>query len=586
MILELQSRISNFMMDSKILDISEDLQAYRASLGDLLNLISHLAAKTNNPKLIKTVDGLRHNLDKPFMFVVVGEVKAGKSSFINALLETHVCEVDVGPCTDTVQAIYFSKDPVKHKISSHFVEIGKPIDILREISIVDTPGTNSVIENHQIITEEFIPNSDIAFFVLFAKNPYTASTWDFLDFVSSEWLRKIVFVLQQSDLLKLDALEANIAAVKKLAENKGIDEPTVFATSAEKELEGDIETSGFKQVREYIRNLITTKETYKLKLKNSTNTIRIFINELNGDIQALQERLDLDRKAVQRVRSRFDRGRKQSQNEVEVTGNRISEQYSRITEPIKEEFRQELSFFSVVRRTLTFSLKERLEDFSERCKTKLRSEIEEIAQERTSHILDGIRQFGEDLRQDLDGITTRQIEYSRFSIKVLERRQDVIENIKQRVANFLEGEGLVQSLNTGIEGAALIGTGGAFATIAVVVVQIIEIVVANFALAAFEVAFAGLGVIIFAVSFTWRRRTIIQKFERALDDGQNELAENVTQRLDERLSVIYDDLERVCSPFYDDVEQEEQEIVPLLELYSEIQTNSDHIFTRGSTLLD
>ncbi|MGF1522259.1 MAG: dynamin family protein [Leptolyngbyaceae cyanobacterium] len=571
-------------MAHKILNIDKDLQTYRSGLGDLLIQIAHLSRKTENPKLIKTVEGLKYSIDKPFMFIVVGEVKAGKSSFINALLETDICATDVKPCTDKIQAIYYAAKAETNEINSFLVEVGKPVDILREISIVDTPGTNSIIENHQVITEEFIPNSDLVFFVLFAKNPYFASTWNFLEYVNSEWLRKVVFILQQADLLKEHELNENIFEVKKLAESKGIKAPTVFAASAELELNGEVESSGFIPIRNYIKNLVTTREAYKLKLKNVTNTVSIIIAELGKDIELLKQRLDTDKEAVALVKTRFERGRKQSASEVEITVNRIAARYDIIANSIKEEFRRELSFLSVVKGTFTLSLKRRLEGFSERCTAELRSEIEEISQERASHILDGIRQFGEDLKQDLNRIPTHQIEQGRFHIKVLERRQEMLENLKRKIEVFFAGDGLVESLDAGVEGAAL-GTGGAFAAISVVVAQVIELVVANFALAAFEVAFAGIGIVLFAVGFAWRRHSIIKTFEQALDSGKSKLESDVAQRLNEKLNLIYDDLERECSRFYDDVAQEEAEIAPLLETYATIQADSQQLFTGNSRLL-
>lgn len=572
-------------MSSKIIGIDKELQHYRSQLGTLLVNISELVVETQNPDLIKTVDGLKYSIDKPFMFVVIGEVKAGKSSFVNALLESEVCATDVRPCTDKIQVINYSEPASNFDINEHLVEIGKPIEILKEISIVDTPGTNSVIKDHQLITEEFIPNSDLVFFVLFAKNPYFASTWDFLDYVSSEWLRKVVFILQQSDLLRSpELLEDNISEVKRLAENKGVKDPTIFATSAELEWSGDLDGSGFAAVRHYIRDLVTSKETYKIKLKNVTNTVRVIVSELKGDIKALEERLRADKKVVELVKSRFKRGREQSANEVELTVNRVAERYESLSAAIKEEFKEELSFFTVVKRTVTRSLKQKLEGFSERCKAKLKGEIEEISQERAAHILDGIRQFGEDLKLDLDQMSTHPVKSEKFQIKVLERRQDLLENVKRKVEKVLSSEGLVESLDAGAEGAVL-GTGGAFAVIAIVIAQVVELVIAQFALLAVEAAFAGIGIVVFVAGFAWQRHRIIQKFEKALDDGKNDLKRDMAQRLSEKLSIIYDDLERECSRLYADVEREEEEIAPLVALYATIQDKFEQLSAQASQLL-
>ena len=112
-------------------------------------------------------------------------------------------------------------------------KIGLPNEILKTLSVVDTPGTNTVVENHQEITKEFIPNSDLIFFVFFAKNPYTRSAWELLNYVNTEWRKKVVFILQQADLTKPEELAKNKEKLAELALEKGIKSPIVFATSVE-----------------------------------------------------------------------------------------------------------------------------------------------------------------------------------------------------------------------------------------------------------------------------------------------------------------------------------------------------------------
>jgi ribosome biogenesis GTPase A len=106
--------------------------------------------------------------------VIVGEIKAGKSSFVNALLQAgkDICKVAPSPMTDTIQLITYGEEEAIEHVNAHFTRITQPVDILKEIAIVDTPGTNSIVEHHQEITERFIPHSDLIVFVFEAKNPY------------------------------------------------------------------------------------------------------------------------------------------------------------------------------------------------------------------------------------------------------------------------------------------------------------------------------------------------------------------------------------------------------------------------------
>src|SRR5690625_6711932 len=66
----------------------------------------------DNNEITTTIQELRLRIDEPFLFVIVGEVKAGKSSFINALLSTdqEICAVAPEPKTDTIQQIKYGKN--------------------------------------------------------------------------------------------------------------------------------------------------------------------------------------------------------------------------------------------------------------------------------------------------------------------------------------------------------------------------------------------------------------------------------------------------------------------------------------------
>ena len=110
------------------------------------------------------------------------------------------------------------------------------MDILKDIAIVDTPGTNTIIDHHQEITENFIPTSDLIVFVFEAKNPYRESSWKFFDFIKEEWHKKVIFILQQKDLLNEDDLQTNINGVREQASRKGMIDAPIFAVSALQEL--------------------------------------------------------------------------------------------------------------------------------------------------------------------------------------------------------------------------------------------------------------------------------------------------------------------------------------------------------------
>ena len=130
----------------------------------------------------------RTGLESAALFVVVGEVKSGKSSFINALLGEDVCEVAPDPCTAVIQELVYGEERTSTTLGDFWERVRLPKEVLREISIVDTPGTNSIIKKHQTLTEKYIPQSDLVVFVFSAKNPHTASAWELLSMIRKDWI--------------------------------------------------------------------------------------------------------------------------------------------------------------------------------------------------------------------------------------------------------------------------------------------------------------------------------------------------------------------------------------------------------------
>ena len=83
--------------------IGEDYFTIRAQLGTALFSLQTLAGDLGaHADTLSTLQQLQQSLREPFLFVVAGEVKAGKSSLLNALFGREFCKVDVLPATDRI----------------------------------------------------------------------------------------------------------------------------------------------------------------------------------------------------------------------------------------------------------------------------------------------------------------------------------------------------------------------------------------------------------------------------------------------------------------------------------------------------
>ncbi len=91
--------------------------------------------------------------------------------------------------------------------------------------------------------------------------------------------------------------------------------------------------------------------------------------------------------------------------------------------------------------------------------------------------------------------------------------------------------------------------------------------------------------VVFAVGIVWQRNQIISRFEQALDSEKERFRTDVTDRLNQKLSLIYEEVERIFVQFYDYVEREGQEIHPILDKYKIVQTDAQQLFSQMSTRL-
>ncbi|MGZ5019411.1 MAG: dynamin family protein, partial [Chthoniobacterales bacterium] len=219
--------------------LGPDLSQQSESLRVLLQRSLWLAEKCADYDATQILRTRLTNLQAAALIVVVGEVKAGKSSFINALVHEEVCPVAPDPCTAAIQELVYGNEPAVTNVAHSWERVFLPKEVLREVSIVDTPGTNSIIRDHQALTEKYIPQSDLVVFVFSAVNPHTKSAWELLTLVRKEWHRKIVFVLQQADRASEAELMTNLENVRQYARERNVTEPTIFTLSAKLEMQGN-----------------------------------------------------------------------------------------------------------------------------------------------------------------------------------------------------------------------------------------------------------------------------------------------------------------------------------------------------------
>jgi GTP-binding protein EngB required for normal cell division len=235
------------------------------------------------PDDLRRFQEAREQLSGMFLLVVAGEFNSGKSSFINALLGERVLPEGVTPTTDRINLLRHAPDISEQLREAYLLERTHPADILQEISIVDTPGTNAIIRRHEELTRDFVPRSDLVLFVTSADRPFTESERGFLEQIR-EWGKKIVFIVNKVDILSRAAERDEV--IRYVAENAAAllgETPRIFAVSARQALDARGEStvpsngeelwqrSGFEEVEDYLLNTLDQQERIRLKLLNPLN---------------------------------------------------------------------------------------------------------------------------------------------------------------------------------------------------------------------------------------------------------------------------------------------------------------------------
>ena len=179
-----------------------------------------------------------------FLLVVVGEFNAGKSAFINALVGAPVMPEGVLPTTSVINLLRHGAAAEERILADGVIERRHPADFLEDITVVDTPGTNAIIREHEALTQEFVPTSDLVLFVTSADRPFTESEREFMGEIR-EWGKKIVVIVNKVDLLRDEAaVEQVVGFVREgVARFVGF-EAEVFPVAARLALEAKRGTSG------------------------------------------------------------------------------------------------------------------------------------------------------------------------------------------------------------------------------------------------------------------------------------------------------------------------------------------------------
>ena len=516
--------------------LSPELKKQFETLRDHLQRALWLAERCGDVEASQILRARVTNLQAAALIVVVGEVKAGKSSLINALFREEICEVAPGPCTAGIRELVYGGQRKIVSLGGSCERVFLPQEVLREVTMVDTPGTNSIIQNHETITENYIPQSDLVVFVFSAANPHTKSAWELLGLIRKEWHRKMVFVLQQSDRASQGELTINREHVTQYARERQVEDPIVFTLSAKRELEG-IPESGFFEFRNYLQSAIACGEVWRMKVEGSYQTLRSVMSRLLSHLRVEKEAINEERVFYQDLFRKVEAHEARAYSLKLAIVEKLSTTYDSLARQSEDEFAKGLRVGKLFKRAIPF-LRDKdtrtwLHDLKTRFERSAKKQIKIEAAEVSKNLFDETRTMMMELAQ---GIAGRQ---ERFRESALlphaAAHSAMLEELRSKLDFIRVDDGVMRDTvaeTREVRTLALAGSG--LASLGIIIAALSPILWLDITAG----IFLATGILLVAVGLLWRRSTVLRDFRQKLGVSRQEFH----GRLDSEFSQIFDGL--------------------------------------------
>ena len=530
--------------------IGEDYLQARAQLGTALYALVSLAHDLQaTPETIETLQSLNASLREPFLFVVMGEVKAGKSTVLNALFGREFCRADVLPATDRIYLFKYASDPKDVPINEHLTECYRPNIFLRDFNIVDTPGTNTIVAEHQRIAEEFVPMADLVLFVFSITNPWAASAWEFLNLIHNRWKKNILFILQQSDLRSPEEVDAVKKHLEQTAREKLGSSPPIFAVSAKTAFQaktGDpahrdalLAQSHFDELERYIGTTIASGESRGGKLHSVCLTAQVIVRELAEKAKGAFATIQKDNDRIQQLGGVLEERKEQSLRQVGGVLWSLAQNFERTQKKSEELLADRLSWSRTFQ--LVFRKQKWHTEFQESIDQQLRETLKRQIANSIELLESDLKGVWQQLHETIQRTFASEVPSPPAPPDFINERDQLLKRIELTLMERMSGSAIEEQMTRMFDDAAawmrlpaIVAGAGAGATIAAAL--------AHLAIIGITGSVAGVAALSGAAVAVVKRNRILSEFRKHMADKREEILSPVEDHLRHAIGLFYQEL--------------------------------------------
>ena len=308
--------------------------------------------------------GSKDAIDSTFSVVIAGEFNAGKSTLINALLGQKLLETGSLPTTDQITVLTSQKADesfengggIKNGTRSETITTQTTghsnaiilhripnVPLLQDLTLIDTPGTNAVVNNHTERTLKLLPSADLILFVTSADRPFPESEKQLLKSIQT-YRKNIIIVINKMDVLDASGGDHGEAEKKKVADfvaENAADllgaRAVILPISARDALNAKLihgkegestkvwKRSNFSSLEKFLMESLTEETKIQAKLLNPLGVTQGMLGECTKLLKIRKKELETDTATVQLLKSQMGSWKRDMERDMEQFQSDVKE---------------------------------------------------------------------------------------------------------------------------------------------------------------------------------------------------------------------------------------------------------------------